>query len=374
MPKSGPAALLLALSLTLPVAAAGPGDAGVSPAPSPSPGAEYERRRKGTEVPISGAARQAVLGNPLLQRLSTVAGRMRFTGGAQGAWRWRRDVMGEKSVPLLVPVPRGSVELYATDDGKRLWLAAAQVRDEAAVLRLGDLLPLLSELGIEDREAALAVTQVSIAGGGAPPTYTLAFRTGVTWKHRAALAAAEKSGRALVSHTTGRVTVLGAFVLVDAQGELHVQRRAPEGEQLPWLKQTMVPRGCRDLEAALRSKTPASAAAAATKALAEPSISQACAARYLVEAGVPDAAARLRAAFAKNRIAWPGALVEALTVAAPDPSEVNLKAVSALLRRLGPAGADGVCRGAPLTWLDRLLEREDLRPDVRAVVHRCAWR
>lgn len=323
---------------------------------------------------LDEATKAKVRKNPLLQRLSTVGGSIRFLNRSKGADRYLEGLMGRGAVPFALPTPRGLVQGFAARDGRRLWISSAMVRDDAALLRLGDLLPLLQIIGISDREVALGVRTLQV-GSDIPPSYTVAVRPGLLWKHRAVLEAQRKSGRVLYSLTTGRVTVLGAHVLVEGPaGGLKVRLVSPAGDQVARIADLLVPRQCRDLEAALRTGNPKKLVAVARKKLKVPSMTQACAARYLSLVGGASAPRDLRRALEKERIARPFDVIEALVRVAPEPKKANLLAVLAMIRRAGTVGADAACHAMPLAWTNALLERDDLDEATRAVFTRCVWR
>ena len=299
---------------------------------------------------------------------------LRFSGAAKGADRFLGQAFGgARAAPVSMRLPGGVLYAYATPDGKRLWVAGAMMRQTQTVLRFGDLLPLLAPAGIHDREAALSVSSIAIAGGGAPPNYSLTFRTGALARHRAALAEAEKAGRIRYSLATGRVIVLRHLILADATGDLHVRPVRSDVEDLEQLTWRLIPEGCEPLETALRSATPAAAEKTARRLLYRPSFSQTCAARYYALARPPQAAKTLRTALKKARLGWPGAVVEALAAVDPKASKETVDALAALVRRRGVPGAVALCDHAPIAWTDALLERTDLGAGVRKVLTRCAY-
>jgi hypothetical protein len=329
--------------------------------------------RPGTgEVQVPAEVRQAILGNELFGRLRTVSRTTRLTGTAPGGGRWTRDALGEgPTVPVTVSFGRGVLRTMALRSGARVWLGAGHLNEPAAILRLGDLLPLLSTLGIDDREAALSVTEISFAGGSTPPGYTMAFRTGALWPHRHVLASAEARGRVTYSLVTGRLTVMGALVVADAEGNLRVRNVSHEGEMAARFKSLIMPVECQPLEAALRSDDPTSAVPHALELLEKPAVTQACAARYLALARPEGAADRLRALLGSGQVARPGDVVAALVHLEPSPTEENIAAVVRLVDRNGVPGAEGVCVQAPLMWSDILLDRPDVAEPNKRVIRRC---
>ncbi len=370
--------ILVILPLLLGTAALASEPAG--PSASAPAGAQQVPQDRGTHparAPASGldeATKAKVRENPLLQRLSTVGGSVRFLNRSKGADRYLEGLMGRRAVPFALPTPRGLVQGFAARDGRRLWISSAMVRDDATLLRLGDLLPLLQIIGIADREVALGIRTLQV-GSDIPPSYTVAVRPGLLWKHRAVLEAQRKSGRVLYSLTTGRVTVLGAHVLVEGPaGGLKVRLVSPQGDQVARIAEVLVPRQCRDLEAALHTGNPKKLVPVARKKLKIPSMTQACAARYLSLVGGASAPRDLRRALNKERIARPFDVIEALVRVAPEPTKANLLAVLAMIRRTGTVGADAACHAMPLAWTNALLERDDLDEATRAVFTRCVWR
>ncbi|MDF1562763.1 MAG: hypothetical protein P1V51_06950 [Deltaproteobacteria bacterium] len=347
--------------------------AGAGSTAAPTGGTPPAVERPAAARNITPEMKKKVGKNPLIQRLSTVGGPPRFSGNAKGASRWHDEVIGRGSVPITVPTPRGLIEAYATPDGKKLWIAGAMVRDSGVILRMGDLLPLLQVVGVSDREVALGANLLQV-GSGVPPSYTLGFRPGLLWKHRATLERQRQAGRVLYSLTTGQLTVLGAHVLVEGRtGALRAQLVSPQGDQVERIEQLMTPTGCRDLEEGLRSAEPEKLLPVAKKKLGVPSMTQACAARFVALAGGPGAADLLRKALRGDQIARPFDLVEALATVSPKPEKQNLEAVLQMIQRTGTVGSDAACRAAPLSWTSALLERSDLDDATRSVLTRCAW-
>lgn len=387
-PRIAAGCLSLGLLLALPAAAAAQGapaqpavapsqptsTAGAKQAPATAPAAATPAPRpSGTKLKITRAMKTAVRKNALIQRLSTVGGPPRFTGNPKGAARFQDQVIGARAVPVTVPTPRGLIEAFATPDGKKLWIAGAMIRDSGVLLRMGDLLPLLQVVGVSDREVALGANLLQV-GSGVPPSYTLGFRPGLLWKHRATLERQRLAGRVFYSLTTGQLTVLGAHVLVEGRtGALRAMLVSPAGDQVARIEQLMIPKGCVDLEEALRSPEPEKLLPVAKQKLGVASMTQACAARFVALAGGPSAADTLRAALVGERIARPYDLVEALATVSPAPEKKNLDAVMTMIRRTGTVGSDAACRAAPLSWTDALLKRTDLDAATRSVLTRCAW-
>lgn len=328
---------------------------------------------------IDEKLRASVQRNPLIQRLSTLSVRPRFIGGAKGANRWMGVALGKtrKPVPVTLTTPRGNITAYAASGTTDLWIAGAMVRNESAILRIGDLLPLLAEAGIRDRQTSLAVVQIRV-GAGVPPSYTLSFRPGALYPHRKTLAAGAERGRLLYSLTTGRLTVLGSLVMVNSKGDLRVTQVSTEGDQTAWIQNNLTPKGCRDLETALRSEKPDSALQIAATKIGVNSMTQVCAARYLaligLNFGTKNAVATLRGALRDKPLVKPRLVVEALVAVSSKPEPANVAAVAAMVKRHGPVGAVGVCEGAPLSWTDKLLERKDLGAGEREILSKCAWR
>ncbi len=346
--------------------------AGTAGAPPPS--SQGASLRPLDPATLSPGQKAAIVRHPVLERLSTVGEPVVFAGAAKGSDRFVGTAFGgQRPVPLSMRLPGGVLYAYATPDGKRLWLAGAMLRETQTVLRLGDLLPLLEPLGIHSRETALAVSSVAINGGGAPPSYSLTFKTGSLAPHRTALAAAEQSGRIRYSLATGRVIVLRRLVLADGKGNLSARPVVSDVEDLSRLAWRLVPEGCKPLEAALRSPTPERALSSAKALLYRPSIAQTCAARYFAIVRPKGAAAILRKALKKARLGWPGAVVEALAALEPAASPANVEALARMIARRGVPGAVAVCDFAPIAWTDALLARTDLDPGVRKVLSRCAY-
>ncbi len=330
-------------------------------------------RRPSRTTKITPKVKAKVKKNPLIQRLSTVGGEPRFSGNAKGAARYQDAVIGSNAVPVTLPTPRGLIQALATPDGRRMWISGAMIRDSGALLRMGDLLPLIQVVGISDREVALGANLLQV-GSGVPPSYALGFRPGLLWKHRAVLERQRQAGRVLYSLTTGQLTVLGAHLMVEGpSGALRVKLVSPQGDQVGRIEQLMIPNGCRDLEEGLRSATPEKLLPVAKKKLSIPSMTQACAARFVALAGGKKAPQMLRDALVRERIARPYDLVEALATVSPKPEKKNLDAVLKMIRRTGTVGSDAACRAAPLTWTDALLKRKDLDDATRSVLTRCAW-
>ncbi len=327
------------------------------------------------ELQLPAGVRSAVLANELHGRLSSVSQAQRFMGQAPGGGRWQREALGQgEAVPMLTHFSRTVLRTMTLRDGSRVWLASGHVNEPAAVLRLGDLLPLLSALGINDRSAALAVTEISFGGGAVPPAYTMTFSTGALWPHRGLLEAAERNGRVLYSLVSGRLTVLGGLVTANVEGDLRVRFVDTAGDDVHRYRELIMPSACAPLEKALRSESPKAARERALALLDEPSIAQACAARYLAVAAPEGAAARLRTLMTSGRVGQPGDVVEALVHLEPELSDVNLQAITRMVERTGAAGANGVCNRAPLLWSELVLEREELSEPNRRVLSRCLRR
>jgi len=322
---------------------------------------------------IDVATARVVLSHPLLQRLSTLSGEAQLRGAAKGSARLLSQALPGEVLPFSLPTPQGLIQGFATRDGKRLWIAGAMVRDSEAILRLGDLLPLVQGFGVAKRELALGIRMLQV-GAGSPPSYAMEFRPGLLWSIREELAAQAEAGRILYSLSMGRVTVLGAFLLAQGkEGAISVKLVAPEGEQRSRIEELMIPAGCRDLEAALKSNAPAARLAEAKKKLFVPSMTQACAARYIAIVGGKGAEALLRNALRRGRLARPFDLIESLASVSPTPSKENLDAILSMVRNTGTVGADAACKAAPLSWTDALLDRSDLDSATRSVFTRCAW-
>ncbi len=326
----------------------------------------------GSEVDVSAVVRTAVLNNELLQRLSVASRVQSLTGSPPGGGRWQKEALGEAdAVPVTVGFSRALLRVMALKDGSRIWLGSGHVDEAAAVLRLGDLLPLVSVVGINDRDLALAASSVSFGGGATPPAYTMTFQTGSLWPHKRTLLASERSGRVVFSFVTGRMTVLGALVLANADGELAVRRVSPKGDHVNRYKDLAMPRLCKPLEDALRGDEPPSAMKEARELLQQASLVQACAARYLALAAPSRAPDYLRTLLSSGRVAQPAEVVEALAYLEPEVSQRNLAAVASMIQRNGAVGAEAVCHMAPALWSHDLLEREDVSEANKNVIRRC---
>ncbi len=325
------------------------------------------------EIKLPSEVRAAVLGNELHGRLSSVVRASRFMGSAPGGGRWQRDAIGQAdAVPMLTNFERDVLRTMTLRDGSRVWLAGGSLHEPAAILRLGDLLPLLSAIGINDRETALAVSQIAFGGGSHPPAYTMTVRTGTLWPHRRTLAASAKNGRIVYSLVTGRVTVLGGLVVADAEGELRVRFVEPEGDDVGIYTARTMSSVCRSLEEAIRGDEPESALDEAYERLEVPSVAQACAARFLAIVAPDGVAERLRTVMTTGQVGQPGELVEALVHLEPEPTEVNVQALTTMIERGGSMAARGVCRHAPIWWIDQIIERDGLSEPNRISLTRCA--
>ncbi|MFW5878622.1 MAG: hypothetical protein ACOCVR_02285 [Myxococcota bacterium] len=327
------------------------------------------------EIEVPRLVRKAIYRNALNRRLAAVSRTRRFAGSAPGGGRWQREALGGgPSVPMQTAFSRDLLHMVALRDGSKLWLASGHITEPAAILRLGDLLPLLSAIGIDDREAALSVSEISFGGGSRPPAYTLTMRTGALWPHRAVLAAAERSGRITYSLVSGRVTVFGALVTADAEGDLHVEFVSPEGDDLGRYRDLVMAMECRPLERAIRSSEPGQSNGTATRLLQQPSVVQACAARYLALTSPPGAAATLRRLMASGHVGRPAEVVEAPVHLEPEFTDENLEAVAALVERAGVSGALGVCTHAPLLWSEALLNGSRISEPNSRALRRCLRR